>query len=86
MEGAARRAATWNLSEEQARKILNEIREPSSDSAVRLNLSQNIRLTGCARRKSQSMTGFVRYKDFVIGFVEHVGKQRTMHQVARVSI
>jgi hypothetical protein len=36
MEGAAHNAATWNLSEEQARKILNQIREPSSDSAIHL--------------------------------------------------
>lgn len=36
MEDAARKAATWNFSEEQVRKILNEIRELSSGSAIRL--------------------------------------------------
>ena len=35
MEGAARKAAAHNFSEEQARKILNEIRELSGDSAIR---------------------------------------------------
>jgi hypothetical protein len=35
MEDAARKAAAHNFSEEQARKILNEIRKLSGDSAIR---------------------------------------------------
>jgi hypothetical protein len=34
MEGAARKAAARNFSEDQARKILNEIRELSGDSTI----------------------------------------------------
>ena len=35
MERAARKASARNFSEEQARKILNEIRDLSGDSAIR---------------------------------------------------
>ena len=40
MEGAARRAASRNFAEDQARKILNEIRELSGDSSDSFQVSR----------------------------------------------
>jgi hypothetical protein len=87
MEDAARKAATWNFSEEQVRKILNEIRELSSGSAIRLKSFAEYS-ADWLRSKEVTISdgGFVRHKDFVNGLVAHVGKQRTMHEVGRVSI
>jgi integrase len=77
MEGAARKAAARNLPEEQARKILNEIRELSGDSAIRF---KSLAAYSAEWLESKEVTlsegTLVRYKGFVNDFVANVGKQR----------
>jgi hypothetical protein len=77
MEGAARKAAARNFSEEQARKILNEIRELSGDSAIRFkSLAAYAAEWLQSKQVTLSEGTFVRYKGFVNDFVANVGKQR----------
>ena len=77
MEGAARKAAARNFSEEQARKILNEIRELSGDAAIRVKSLADYSADWLRSKKVTISEGtFVRYSGFVDDFVAHVGKQR----------
>jgi integrase len=77
MEGAARKAGARNLPEEQARKILNEIRELSGDSAIRFKSFANYSAEWLQSKEVTISEGtFVRYKGFVNDFVANAGKQR----------
>jgi integrase len=77
MEGAARKAAARNFSEEQARKILNEIRELSGDSAIRFKSLVAYAAEWLQSKQVTLSEGtFVRYKGFVNDFVANLGKQR----------
>jgi integrase len=77
MEGASRKAGARNFSEEQARKILNEIRELSGDSAIRVKSLADYSADWLRSKKVTTSEGtFVRYSGFVDDFVAHVGKQR----------
>ena len=77
MEDASRKARVRNFSEEQARKILNEIRELSGDSAIRVkSLADYSADWLCSKKVTTSEGTFVRYSGFVDDFVAHVGKQR----------
>ena len=77
MEGAARKATARNLPEEQARKILNEIRELSGESAIRIKSLADYSADWLRSKEVTISDGTIlRYKDFVNGFVAHVGKHR----------
>ena len=68
MEGAARKAAAHNFSEEQARKILNEIRELSGDSAIRFKSLADYSHEWLRSKEVTTSEGtFVRYSGFVKG-------------------
>src|SRR5262249_23121419 len=86
MEGAARKAAARNFSEEQARKILNEIRELSGDTAIRVKSLADYAADWLNSRKITKSEGtYTRYSDFVKGFLVHVGKQRAAATVEAVT-
>jgi integrase len=86
MEGAARKAAAHNFSEEQARKILNEIRELSGDSAIRFKSLADYSHEWLRSKEVTTSEGtFVRYSGFVKDFVAHVGKQRASASVEAVT-
>lgn len=86
MEGAARKAAARNFSEEQARKILNEIRELSGDSAIRVKSLADYSTEWLRSKEVTISEGtFVRYKGFVNDFLAHVGKQRASATVEAVT-
>ena len=77
MGGAARNAAARNFSEEQARKILNEIRQLSDDTAIRLKSLADYSADWLRSKQVTTSEGtFIRYSGFVDAFVAHVGKQR----------
>jgi integrase len=77
MEGAARRAAAHSFSEEQARKILNEIRELSGERPIRVkSLGQYSAEWLRSKEVTTSEGTFTRYTGFVNDLVAHVGKQR----------
>src|SRR5260370_13027812 len=86
MEGAAKKAAERNLPEDQARKILNEIRELSGDSAIRF---KSLAVYAAEWLQSKEVTisegTFVRYKGFVNHFVANMGKQRARASVEAVT-
>jgi integrase len=86
MEGTARKAAVRNFPEEQARKILNEIRELSGDGAIRVQSLADY-ATGWLRSKevTASEGTLARYSDFVKSFVAHVGKQTAAATVEAVT-
>jgi integrase len=86
MEGAARKAAARNLPEEQARKILNEIRQLSGDSAIHFK-SLVAYATEWLQSKEVTLSEgtFVRYKGFVSEFVANVGKQRASASVEAIT-
>jgi integrase len=86
MEGAARKAKERNLPEEQARKILNEIRELSGDSAIRFKSLVDYSHEWLRSKEVTTSEGtFVRYRGFVKDFVAHVGKQRASASVEAVT-
>src|SRR5262245_45661848 len=86
MEGAARKAVVRNLSEEQARKILNEIRELTGDSSIRVTSLADYVADWLRSKKVTASEGtLARYSDFVNGFVAHVGKQRAAATVEAVT-
>ncbi len=77
MEGAARKAAARNFSEEQARKILNEIRQLTGEGA--LPYKSLARYAGewlQSKQATASEATFIRYSGVVNGFLKHAGKQR----------
>ena len=77
MEGAARKAAARNFSEEQARKILNEIRELSGGSEIRVKSLAAYSADWLRSKEVTTSEGtFIRYTGFVNDFLAHVGKQR----------
>jgi integrase len=85
-EGAARKAAAHNFSEEQARKILNEIRELSGDTAIRFKSLADYSDEWLRSKEVTTSEGtFVRYSGFVKDFVAHVGKQRASASVEAVT-
>jgi integrase len=76
MENASRKAATRSLPEEQARKILNEIRELSGDSAIGFKSLADYSAEWLQSKQVAISDGtFIRYKGFVNEFVASVGKQ-----------
>jgi integrase len=86
MEGAARKAAARNLPEEQARKILNQIRELSGDSAIRFkSLAAYAAEWLQSKQVTLSEGTFVRYKGFVDEFVTNVGKQRAATSIEAIA-
>ena len=86
MEGAARKAAARNFSEEQARKILNEIRELSGDSAIRFKSLADYSDEWLRSKEVTTSEGtFERYSGFVNSFVAHVGKQRARASVEAIT-
>ena len=77
MEDASGKARARNLPEEQARKIISEIRELSGDSAILIkSLADYSADWLCSKKVTTSEGTFVRYSGFVDDFVVHVGKQR----------
>jgi integrase len=77
MEGAARKAAARNFSEEQARKILNEIRELSGDNAIRVKSLADYSAEWLRSKEVTTSEGtFVRYSGFVKDFLAYLGIQR----------
>jgi integrase len=77
MEGAARKAAMRNLPEEQARKILNEIRGLNGDPAIQFKSLTDYSAEWLQSKQVTLSEGtFVRYKGFVNEFITNVGKQR----------
>jgi site-specific recombinase XerD len=86
MEGASRKAGARNFSEEQARKILNEIRELSGDSAIRIKSLADYSADWLRSKEvTTSETTFVRYTGFVNSFLAHVGKHRAGASVEAVT-
>ena len=86
MEGAARKAKDRNLAEEHARKILNEIRELTGDSAIRIKSLAQYSADWLHSKEATTSEGtFMRYSDFVNGFVTHVGKQRANTTIEAVT-
>jgi integrase len=86
MEGASRKAAARNFSEEQARKILNEIRELSGDSAIRVESLADYSADWLRSKEvTTSKATFIRYAGFVNDFLAHVGKQRAGASVEAVT-
>jgi hypothetical protein len=84
--GAARKAAARNLPEEQARKILNQIRELSGDSAIRFkSLAAYAAEWLQSKQVTLSEGTFVRYKGFVDEFVTNVGKQRAATSIEAIA-
>ncbi|MBA2433754.1 MAG: hypothetical protein H0V54_01475, partial [Chthoniobacterales bacterium] len=82
MEGAARKAVARNFSEEQARKILNEIRELSGDSAIRFrSLADYATEWLRSKQVTSSEATFIRYSGVVKDFLKHAGKQRSAANV-----
>ncbi|MEO7724080.1 MAG: tyrosine-type recombinase/integrase [Chthoniobacterales bacterium] len=82
MEGAARKAVARNFSEEQARKILNEIRELSGDSAIRFrSLADYATEWLHSKQVTSSEATFIRYSGVVKDFLKHAGKQRSAANV-----
>src|SRR5512146_2428890 len=66
MEGAARKAAVRNFPEEQARRILNEIRELSGDSSSGIKSLATYSSEWLQAKKVTLSEGtFIRYKGFV---------------------
>jgi integrase len=86
MEGAARRAAARNFSEEQARKIINEIRELSGDGAIRVKSLAAYSAEWLRSKEVTTSEGtFTRYTGFVNEFVAHLGKHRAGATVEAVT-
>ena len=86
MEGAARKAAARNFSEDQARKILNEIRELSGDSTIRMkSLAEYTADWLRSKKVTTSEATFIRYAGFVNDFLAHVGKHRAGASVEAVT-
>src|SRR4029453_13967894 len=86
IEGAAKRAAARNFSEEQARKILNEIRELSGDTAIRVKSLADYSAEWLRSKEVTTSEGtFTRYTGFVNDFLTHVGKQRAGATVEAVT-
>ena len=86
IEGAAKKAAARNFSEEQARKILNEIRELSGDEPIRhRSLAEYAAEWLKSKKLTASEATFIRYSGVVGEFVAHVGKQRAEASIDAVS-
>ena len=86
MEGAAKNAAAKNFPEEQARKILNEIRVLSGDSAVRFRSLGDYCAEWLKSRQATSTEGTsARYSGVVGNFLAHVGKQRSAASIEAVT-
>ncbi len=87
MEQAARTASEkGSLAEEQARKILNEIRELSGSEPIGFrSLADHSAEWLRSKEVTTSESTFVRYRDFVNGFVAHVGKQRASAGVENIT-
>jgi integrase len=78
MEGASRKAGARNFSEEQARKILNEIRELSGDSAIRVKSLADYSVEWLRSKEVTTSEGTSeRYSGIVNEFLAHLGKHRT---------
>lgn len=77
MEAAARKAVARNFPEEQARKIINEIRELSGDSAIRFrSLAEYAAEWLRSKQVTSSEATFTRYSGVVNDFLKHAGRQR----------
>ncbi len=77
MEGASKKAAANNFPEDQARKILNEIRMLSGDTAIRFKTTANYCAEWLESRRGSSTEGtYARYNGVVRAFLAHIGKQR----------
>ena len=74
------------FSEEQARKILNEIRELSGDEPIRhRSLAEYAAEWLKSKKLTASEATFIRYSGVVGEFVAHVGKQRAEASIDAVS-
>ncbi len=77
MQNASQKAIARNFSEEQARKILNEIRELSGDSAISFrSLADYAAEWLRSKQVTVSEATFIRYSGVVNDFLKHAGKQR----------
>ena len=86
MEGAARKAAAKNFSEDQARKILNEIRELSGDARLSFKSLSDYSQGWLQSKKVTASDGtFVRYGGFVNDFIKHVGNHRAAANIDAVT-
>jgi integrase len=86
MESASRKAATRNFPEEQARKILNEIRELSGDSSVRFRILAQFAADWLKSRKvTASEATFIRYSGVVQDFLNSVGPHRAGTSIESIS-
>jgi len=86
MEGAARKAAVHSFSEEQARRILNEIRELSGERAIRVKSLVQYSAEWLRSKEVTTSEGtFIRYSGFVDDFVAHVGKHRSAATIEAIT-
>ena len=86
MESAARKAVAHNFPEEQARKILNEIRQLSGDSAIRFRSLANYAAEWLrSKQVTSSEATFIRYSGVVNDFLKHAGKQRSAASVEAIT-
>jgi hypothetical protein len=84
MEGAAKKAAARNLPEEQARKILNEIRLLGGDNEIRFKSLSQYASEWLQSRTSGEAT-HIRYSGVINQFIEHIGKQRPASSIEGVT-
>jgi len=77
MEGASRKSVKRNLPEEQARKILDQIRTLSGEDPIRFRSVSVYATEWLASKATTSSVGtLARYKGIVDEFVSFVGKER----------
>lgn len=77
MSGASKKAAARNLPEDQARKIIDEIRALSGEDAIRVRSLADYCREWLASRKATASAGtLTRYKGIIDDFLAHVGPQR----------
>src|SRR4030095_10152712 len=86
MEGASRKATERNLPEEQARKILNDIRSLGGESAIRFRSLEVYARDWLSSKKVTASPGtFVRYEGIVNEFLAHAGEQRSKSSIETVT-
>ena len=86
MEEAAKKAVARNFPEEQARKILNEIRTLTGDDPVRhRSLAEYATDWLQSKKVSASEATFIRYSGVVTEFISFAGKQRAQNSIDAVN-
>jgi integrase len=82
MEGASRKTAERNFPEEQARKILNDIRALGDEPAIRFRSLRAYADDWLASKRVTASPGtFVRYEGIVNEFLSHVGNHRMQSSI-----